>query len=215
MLRGLGTRREVFFSMRELINIIPFFDIIIVALLLLFLYLGWANGTPRLLMVIGSIYTGLLLASVYYHLCAVMLSQFFGIKSMFVADLISFITLTVLITILMLALLFSLFGHVEIKSRMAVFDKITGSVVGMLAGVMVVGILVTVLRVPYEGNKVNSVTEMPAVQMFNSGYERSTLSPLFLKGAPYLLASMKPMLPPQVQARGAVPLLESIVAMSE
>jgi uncharacterized membrane protein required for colicin V production len=201
--------------MRELINAIPFFDIVIIGLLLLFLYLGWANGTPRLLMVIGSIYTGLLLAAVYYHLFAVLLAQFLNIKSMFVADLLSFIALMVLVTIVMLALLFSLFGHIEVKSRMAVFDKITGTVLGLLAGVLVVGILVTLLRVPYESNKMNSVTEMPAVQVFNNGYEKSALSPFFLKGAPYLLASMKPMLPPQVQARGAVPLLEGIVAMSE
>jgi uncharacterized membrane protein required for colicin V production len=201
--------------MRELINAIPFFDIVIIGLLLLFLYLGWANGTPRLLMVIGSVYTGLLLAAVYYHLFAVLLAQFLNIKSMFVADLLSFIALMVLVTIVMLALLFSLFGHIEVKSRMAVFDKITGTVLGLLAGVLVVGILVTLLRVPYESNKMNSVTEMPAVQVFNNGYEKSALSPFFLKGAPFLLASMRPMLPPQVQAKGAVPLLESIVAMSE
>ncbi|HET9493754.1 MAG TPA: CvpA family protein [Chloroflexia bacterium] len=201
--------------MRELINAIPFFDIVIIGLLLLFLYLGWANGTPRLLMVIGSIYTGLLLASVYYHLFAVLLAQFLNIRSMFVADLLSFIALTVLITIVMLALLFSLFGHIEVKSRMAVFDKITGTVLGLLAGVLVVGILVTLLRVPYESNKVNSVNEMPAVQVFNNGYEKSMLAPVFVRGAPYFLASMKPMLPPQVQARGAVPLLESFVAYSE
>ena len=201
--------------MRELINAIPFFDVVIVGLLLLFLYLGWANGTPRLLMVIGSIYTGLLLTSVYYHLFAVLLANFLNIKSMFVADLLSFIFLTVIITIVMLALLFSLFGHIEIKSRLAVFDKIIGSVVGLLAGVLVVGILVTLVRVPYESNKGSSVTDMPVVQMFNTGYEKSALSPFFIKGAPFFLASMRPMLPPQVQAKGAVPLLESIVSMSE
>ena len=212
---GRGREGEVCYGMRELIDAIPIFDVVIVGLLLVFLYLGWANGTPRLLMVIGSIYTGLLLASVYYHLFAVLLAQFFGMKSMFIADLISFIVLMILITVVMLALLFSLFGHIEIKSRMAVFDKLLGSVVGMLAGVLVVGILVTVVRVPFESNKSNSVGDMPVVQVFNSGYEKSALSPLFLKGAPYLLASMRPLLPPQVQAKGAVPLLESIVAMSE
>jgi uncharacterized membrane protein required for colicin V production len=201
--------------MRELIDAIPIFDVVIVGLLLVFLYLGWAHGTPRILMVIGSIYTGLLLASVYYHLFAVLLAEFFGIKSLFVAELISFIALMVLISVLMVALLFNLFGHIEIKGRVAVFDKITGSVVGMLAGVLVVGILVTLVRVPYEGSKRATVNDMPVVQVFNNGYEKSALSPFFLKGAPYLLASMRPFLPPQVQAKGAVPLLESIVATSE
>jgi uncharacterized membrane protein required for colicin V production len=200
--------------LRELLAIIPYLDIVIVALLLFFLYLGWNYGTPRLLMVIGSIYTGFLLAAVYYHLFAVTLMSLLNIESMFIADMLSFLLIDVLVTILMLALMLSLFGHIEVRNRLAVFDKITGTMLGLLAGVLVVGILVTVLRVPYEANKttLNSAADMPAVKVFNQAYEKSALSPLFLKGAPYFLASLKPMLPPQVQARGAVPLLESIIA---
>jgi uncharacterized membrane protein required for colicin V production len=200
--------------MRELVQLIPYLDLAIVALLLFFLYLGWNHGTPRLLMVIGSIYTGFLLSAIYYHLFAVMLATVFKLQSMFVAELISFVVLDALITVLMLALLFSLFGHIEIRNRLAVFDKILGSVLGLLAGVLVVGILITMLRVPYEANKqkLNAASEMSVVQLFNNGYEKSTLSPFFVKGAPYFLYSLKPLLPPQVQAKGAVPLLESIVA---
>jgi uncharacterized membrane protein required for colicin V production len=143
-----------------------------------------------------------------------MLATVFNLKSMFVADLVSFIVLDALITVLMLALLFSLFGHVEVKNRLAVFDKIFGMVLGLFAGILVVGILITMLRVPYEANKqkLNAASEMPVVQLFNNGFEKSILSPLFVKGAPYFLYSIKPLLPAQVQEKGAVPLLESIVA---
>ena len=72
--------------MRELIQIIPYLDLTIIALLFFFLYLGWNHGTPRLLMVIGSIYTGFLLSAIYYHLFAVMLTGFFKLQSVFVAD---------------------------------------------------------------------------------------------------------------------------------
>jgi uncharacterized membrane protein required for colicin V production len=203
--------------MRELIQIIPYLDLTIIALLFFFLYLGWNHGTPRLLMVIGSIYTGFLLSAIYYHLFAVMLTGFFRLQSVFVADLISFIVLDVLVTVLMLALLFSLFGHIEVRNRLAVFDKILGTVLGLLAGVLVVGILITMLRIPYEANKqkLNSASEMPIVQLFNQGYEKSMLSPLFMRGAPYFLYSLKPLLPAQVQEKGAVPILESIVNQPE
>ena len=203
--------------MRELIQIIPYLDLTIIALLFFFLYLGWNHGTPRLLMVIGSIYTGFLLSAIYYHLFAVMLTGMFKLQSVFVADLISFIVLDVLVTVLMLALLFSLFGHIEVRNRLAVFDKILGTVLGLLAGVLVVGILITMLRVPYEANKqkLNSASEMPIVQLFNQGYEKSMLSPLFMRGAPYFLYSLKPLLPAQVQEKGAVPILESIVNQPE
>ena len=203
--------------MRELLNAIPYLDLTIIVLVLFFVYLGWVHGTPRLLMVLGAIYTGFLLAAVYYHLFALTLINFFKLKSMFTAELISFVVLDALVTVLMLALLFSLFGHVEIRNRLAVFDKIIGSVFGMLAGVLVIGILITMLRVPYEANKqkLNSTSEMPVVQLFNQGYEKSMLSPFFLRGAPYFLHSLKPMLPPQVQEKGAVPLLESIVVQEQ
>jgi uncharacterized membrane protein required for colicin V production len=200
--------------MRELIQLIPYLDIAIVVLVIFFVYIGWVHGTPRILMVLGSVYTGFLLAAIYYHLFAVTLMTFFNLNSVFTAELISFLVLDVLVTALMLALLFNLFGHIEVKNRLAVFDKMFGCVLGLFSGVLVVGILITMLRVPYEANKqrLNSTSEMPVVQLFNQGYEKSALASYFVKGAPYFLYSIKPMLPPQIQQKGAVPLLESIMA---
>jgi uncharacterized membrane protein required for colicin V production len=200
--------------MRELLEMIPYLDLTIFVLILFFVYLGWTHGTPRQLMVIGAVYTGFLLSAIYYHLFALTLVSFFNLKSMFTAELISFLLLDVVVTSLMLALLFNLCGHVEVKKRMAVFDKTFGAIAGLATGVLVVGILVTLLRVPYEANKqkMNATSEMPVMQLFNQGYEKSILSPLLVKGAPYFLQTLKPMLPPQIQEKGAVPLLESIVA---
>jgi uncharacterized membrane protein required for colicin V production len=200
--------------MRELLNILPYLDATIVVLLLFFLYIGWNGGVPRLLMVIGSIYTGFLLAAVYYHLLAVTLMGAFNIRSMFVADLLSFLVLDVLVTILMLALLLSLFGHIEIKGRLAVFDKLGGTVLGFFAGLLVISILMTLLRVPYQASNgsVNAAADMPVVKVFNQAYEKSALSPYFIQAAPLLMRSVTPMLPAEVQQRGAVPLLQGIVA---
>lgn len=200
--------------MRELLAIIPYLDVLIVVLLAFFIYLGWNHGVPRLAMVIGSIYTGFLLATIYYHLFAGVLSNAFRLSSGFVTDLVSFLVLDVLITILMLALLFSLYGRVEVKGRAAVFDKMAGSLLGLFAGALVVGILLMVLRLPYEANKqkLNPVADMPAMQIFNQQYEKSALSSYFMKATPALVLSVKPMLPPQTQQKGAVPLLQAILA---
>ncbi len=200
--------------MRELLNLIPFLDISIVVILLFFLYIGWNHGVPRLLMVLGAVYTGFLLAAVYYHLFAVTLMGLFKIRSMFIADLLSFLILDALVTVLMLALLMSLFGHVEIRGRAAVFDKTGGAVLGLLAGVLIIGILTVLLRVPYEANKTktNAAAQMPVVQLFNQSYEKSTLPPIFMKAAPLLFSSIVPLLPDKIQEKGAVPLFQSIVA---
>ncbi len=199
--------------MRELLNVIPFLDIIIVLLLFASLLVGWTQGIPRLVMIAGALYTGFLLASVYYHLFAVSLASMFKIQSGFVADLVSFALLDVLVTLLMVALLLSLFGHVEVKGRAAVFDKVLGSVMGLLVGVFVIGILITLLRVPFEANqtKLNSSADMPIIQMFNSNYEKSTLAGNFMRTTPILMSSVVPLLPADARDRGTVPLLASII----
>src|SRR5688500_12847139 len=201
-------------AMSELLAVIPFLDIIIVLLLFASLLVGWTQGIRRLMMIAGALYTGFLLASVYYHLFAVSLSSIFGIESGFVADLVSFAILQVLVTVLMVALLLSLFGHVEIKGRAAVFDKVLGSVMGLFVGVFVIGILITLLRVPFEANmtKLNSAADMPIILMFNSNYEKSTLAGNFMRTTPVLMSSVVPLLPAETRERGAVPLLESVLA---
>src|SRR5437868_13215057 len=131
--------------MAQLLAVIPYLDVTIVALLLFFLYIGWNQGVPRLLMVVGSIYTGFLLASVYYHFFAVWLATMFKSPVTVGSELLAFFILLLLVTVLMLALLLTVFGHVEIKGRVAVFDKIGGSVLGIIAGVLTIGIFITIM----------------------------------------------------------------------
>lgn len=199
--------------MQELLSVIPFLDILIVLLLFASIIVGWVQGIPRLVMIAGALYTGFLLASVYYHLFSVSLAGIFKIQSGFVADLISFAVLDVLVTLVMIALLLSLFGHVEVKGKAAIFDKIFGSVLGLFVGVFVIGIFVALLRVPFEANKskVNATGNMPIVQIFNRNYEKSALAPNFMRTTPLLMSSVVPLLPAETRGRGAVPLLESIV----
>ncbi|HUP28512.1 MAG TPA: CvpA family protein, partial [Chloroflexia bacterium] len=200
--------------MQELLNAIPFLDVIIGLLMLGGLFIGWSQGIPRLVMITGALYTGFLLASVYYHLFSVTVAGIFHIQNGFVADLVSFVVLEVFISILMIALLLSLFGHIEIRGKMAIFDKIGGSILGLVTAVFVIGILVTLMRIPFEANKqkMNSTAQMPIVQVFNANFEKSTLGPVFMRTMPILMYSVVPMLPADTRERGAVPLLQSIVS---
>jgi len=199
--------------MRELIAVIPYLDIVIVGLLLFFLYIGWNQGVPRLLMAIGSIYAGFLLASVYYHFFAVWLSSMFKSQVTVGNELLSFFILLVLITVLMIALLLTVFGHVEVKGRAAIFDKVGGTLLGFMSGVLIIGIVITILRIPYEENKDNKTvtSSMSVVEFFNKGYEKSALAPAFLRSAPLLMWSVSPLLPAEARSNGGIPLLASIV----
>jgi uncharacterized membrane protein required for colicin V production len=168
---------------------------------------------PRLAIVVGAIYTGFLLASVYYHLFAVWLASMFKSQVTVGSELLAFFILLVLVSVLMLALLLTVFGHIEIKGRVAVFDKLGGTVLGLFAGVLIIGIFITILRVPYEENKTNPSVKssMPVVEFFNNGYEKSALAPTFLRSAPFLMWTVTPLLPAEAKANGGIPLLASIV----
>src|SRR4028119_985088 len=100
--------------MQDVINLIPFMDLGIIALVLFFMFVGWKQGLPRMIITVGALYTGFLLASVYYHLFAVVLANMLKDRADMTFDLIAFVMIDTLISALMLALLLNLFGHIEI-----------------------------------------------------------------------------------------------------
>jgi hypothetical protein len=138
-------------------------------------------------------------------------------RSSFLTDLLGFMSLDIMVTLLMMALLFALFGHLSIKGRWQVFDRIGGSLSGFFVGIIILSIAITLLRIPHEANrlKLDPNGGIPAVELFNQGYDHSVLAPIFMRGAPYLVASTNPLLPPDAHIKGAVPLLESVVLIKQ
>jgi uncharacterized membrane protein required for colicin V production len=202
--------------MQQVINLIPFLDVAITAFVLFFMYVGWKQGLPRMLITVGALYAGFLLASVYYHLFAVVLANLLKDKADMTFDLVSFVLLDAVISGVMLALLLNLFGHIDIKGRAVIFGKIGGLVVGLVAGAFIIGSLVTLLRVPTVSysEKINDTVNLPVVQVFNNGYDRSALAPNIVKAAPVVIRSFAPFLPPKERTKGAVPLLQSMLNSS-
>src|SRR3954453_4037026 len=96
-LRSAGTvkwvRRPYYhggFFLKDLIDHIPFVDLMIVGVLVFFIYLGLKNCLPKLLLTVGAIYTGFLLASIYYHLFGMTLQKMFHMKNPFMANFAGF-----------------------------------------------------------------------------------------------------------------------------
>lgn len=199
--------------MQQVIDLIPFMDLGITALVLFFMYVGWKQGLPRMIVAVGALYTGFLLASVYYHLFAVVLAGMLKDRPDMTLDLVSFFVIDAVISALMLVLLLNLFGHIEIKGRAVIFGKMGGLVTGLVVGLFVVGSLVTLLRVPVVSynEKLNTTVSLPVVQVFNNGYNRSFLAPNIAKAAPFVIRTTAPFLPPRERAKGAVPLLQSML----
>jgi uncharacterized membrane protein required for colicin V production len=199
--------------MQQVIDLIPFLDLTITAFVLFFMYVGWKQGLPRMLITVGALYTGFLLASVYYHLFAVVLANMLKDRADLTFDLISFVMLDAVISGLMLALLLNLFGHLEIKGRAVIFGKLGGLLAGLVAGAFIIGSLVTLLRVPTTSyaEKMNDTVNLPVVQVFNNSYNRSAIAPNIVKAAPFVIRTVSPFLPPKERNKGAVPLLQSML----
>jgi uncharacterized membrane protein required for colicin V production len=199
--------------MQQVIDLIPFLDLTITAFVLFFMYVGWKQGLPRMLITVGALYTGFLLASVYYHLFAVVLANMLKDRADLTFDLISFVMLDAVISGLVLALLLNLFGHIEIKGRAVIFGKLGGLLAGLVAGAFIIGSLVTLLRVPTTSyaEKMNDTVNLPVVQVFNNSYNRSAIAPNIVKAAPFVIRTVSPFLPPKERTKGAVPLLQSML----
>ena len=202
--------------MQQVIDLIPFLDLTITAFVLFFMYVGWKQGLPRMLITVGALYTGFLLASVYYHLFAVVLANMLKDRADLTFDLISFVMLDAVISGLVLALLLNLFGHIEIKGRAVIFGKLGGLLAGLVAGAFIIGSLVTLLRVPTTSyaEKMNDTVNLPVVQVFNNSYNRSALAPNIVKAAPFVIRTVSPFLPPKERSKGAVPLLQSMLTVN-
>ena len=199
--------------MQQVIDLIPFLDLAITAFVVFFMFVGWKQGLPRMLMAVGALYTGFLLASVYYHLFAGVLANMLKDRAAMTFDLISFLMIQAVVSALMLALLLNLFGHIEVKGRAIIFGKLGGLLAGLVVGAFVVGSLVNLLRVPTVSytEKMNDTVNLPVVQVFNNSYERSALAPNIVKAAPFVIRTVSPFLPPKERAKGAVPLLQSML----
>ena len=199
--------------MQQVIDFIPFLDLGITALVLFFMFVGWKQGLPRMVITVGALYIGFLIASVYYHLFAVVLANMLKDRADMTFDLVSFVVIDALVSGLMLALMLNLFGHIEIKGRAVIFGKMGGLVAGLVAGAFILGSLVTLLRVPADSyaEKMNDTVNLPVVQVFNNAYARSALAPNIVKAAPLVIRTAAPFLPPKERAKGAVPLLQSML----
>src|SRR5438874_13587176 len=142
-------------------------------------------------MVLGSLYAGFLLTSVYYHLFAMALARTFNMPPGFLVDVLSFFVVDIMLTALTIGVMIGLFGHIEIKGRLAVFDKVLGALGGFVAGAIVIGIAVNLLHVSYEVHKQDlCAADSLVVKLFNDGYERSALSPLLVNASPSAVTSV-------------------------
>jgi hypothetical protein len=116
-----------------------------------------------------------------------------------VAGAVSFFLLNTIISLLVGFFLFSFLGHFEIRGRYgSCADKPIGMMLGFIAGLVIAGILITLISVPYElANKV----PLPAQEgeiggILHVWYVDSIFaSPIRDKIMPFVVGLIQPILP--------------------
>jgi uncharacterized membrane protein required for colicin V production len=188
----------------EILKIMHVMDLVIAAIILGAAMVGFAKGTLKVLMVIAAVLVGFVVASIFYGAFSGLLAPFFHLdmsqrNDKVVADAVSFFLLNTIIALLVGFLLFSFLGHLEVRGRYgSCADKPIGMILGFIAGLVIAGILITLISVPYElSGKVNLPPQQGEIgSILHVWYVDSILaSPIRDKIMPFVVSLLTPIMP--------------------
>jgi uncharacterized membrane protein required for colicin V production len=176
-------------------------DLIIIGVTLGLAVFGFSKGTLKLAMVSVAVLTGFILASIFYIPFARLIAPFFNLQpdtrqaDQLVAYPISFFVVNLIIALLLSFLLFSFWGHIEIRGRLGgCVDKPMGMLLGFMAGLLIAGILVSLISIPYEIAQTYTVPPQGRVgEILHDWYADSFLAkPVRTQIMPYFMALLQP-----------------------
>jgi uncharacterized membrane protein required for colicin V production len=179
-------------------------DLVIAAIVLGTAMVGFGKGTLKLLLVFAAVLVGFVLASLFYSAFSGFLAPFFHLDmgqrdDRVVADAVSFFLLNTIVSLLVGFFLFSFLGHIEIRGRFSsCADKPLGMMLGFIAGLVIAGILITLISVPYELSSKVSLTpqEGEIGGILHVWYVDSILaSPIRDKIMPFVVGLLTPIMP--------------------
>ena len=170
-------------------------DLLFILILLGGLALGFFQGTIKLLVTIIAFYVSLVLASLYF----LAVGNFFRVRfnsSQEVGQITAFATV-MLISFLLLTLagLYT-FRYVKVPPSLDFFDKIIGTLLGLLLAALFMGLLAILLKDLFVYRRPASEAALPIVISFQSGVRSSTLVSFFGDRLfPLLYRTAQPILP--------------------
>ena len=170
-------------------------DVLFLLILLGGLALGFFQGTIKLLVTIIAFYVSLVLASLYFQA----VGNFFRVRfnsSQEVGQITAFATvLLVSFLLLTLAGLYT-FRYWKVPASLDFFDKITGTLLGLLLGALFMGLLAILLKDLFVFRSPAGEAGLPIVISFQNGVRSSTLVTFFGDRLfPLLHRTIQPILP--------------------
>jgi uncharacterized membrane protein required for colicin V production len=174
-------------------------DLLFILLLLAGLALGFFQGTLKLLIAIIAFYVSIVLASLYFQA----VGNFFRIRFNTSADVgqITAFAMVLLVSFLLLTVagLYT-FRYARVPAGLDFFDKILGTLLGLLMAGLFMGMLAVLLRDLFVYRSPATEASLPIVIAFQSAVRTATLVRFFGENVlPLMYSFLRPILPAEAE----------------
>ena len=170
-------------------------DLIFHLILLGGLALGFFQGTIKLLVTIIAFYVSIVLASLYFRA----VGNFFRVRfesSQEVGQITAFATVLLLSFLLLTLAGLYTFRYLKVPPSLDFFDKIIGTLLGLLLGALFMGLLAILLKDLFVYRSPATEAGLPIVISFQAGVRSSALVSFFGERLfPLLYTTIRPILP--------------------
>lgn len=170
-------------------------DLLFLLILLGGLALGFFQGTIKLLVTIIAFYVSIVLASLYFQA----VGNFFRIRfnsSQEVGQITAFATVLLLSFLLLTLAGLYTFRYLKVPPSLDFFDKIIGTLLGLMLGALFMGLLAMLLKDLFVFRSPATEAGLPIVISFQNGVRSSTLVSFFGDRLfPLLYRTIRPVLP--------------------
>jgi uncharacterized membrane protein required for colicin V production len=178
-----------------ILSAIPWLDIFLGLLFVGLIALGFWQGLMKELWLLIALYLGAVLASLYGDYVAALIGSQVGSGAgpNEVASAWGFFIVIALATALFYSILFALVGHVRVKSRLLILDKIGGITLGVVTAFLLVSFLAYVINALLA--YMPPTTEWAFVAVLKAQRLTSPLLHLFQDTRPVVMGAILPLLP--------------------
>lgn len=170
-------------------------DLMFILILLGGLALGFFQGTVKLLIAIVAFYVGIVLASLYFQ----SVGNFFRLRfntTTDVGQITAFAVVLMLSFLLLTAAGLYTFRYFRMPASLDFFDKILGTLLGLLMAALFMGMLAVLLKDLFVFRSPASSAALPFMVAFQSSVRGSTLVRFFGDNIlPLIYTSVRPVLP--------------------
>ena len=170
-------------------------DLVFILILLGSLALGFFQGTVKLLIAIIAFYVGIVLASLYFQ----SVGNFFRVRfhsSPEVGQITAFAVVLVVSFLVLTGAGLYTFRYFRMPASLDFFDKILGTMLGLLMGALLMGILAILLKDLFVFRSPATSADLPFVISLQGSVRGSTLVRFFGDNIlPLIYTSVRPVLP--------------------